>query len=875
MWSGFPRWKMPGRSWQSSASKIVWALDLYQSRIDSFQSLYWTQQDRFHRLGTVSGVFAEIAARLATSVLDRNKAEYLVGRVWPLPGAVGVRGLRFESGDHHQPKHEETGSMGDRRRFFKQAGLLATAPWSKALLLYGASTATEASPEASVTAPIAPEAGDVILENAEMKLVIGKNGLARSLVHKPTSQECLAQGTDVPVFTVTQYRPYDNELQLAFPAKSKSFTAAFVKHEADHLLVGFELVDYVATIRLRITDAYIAFNLEKLEYTGGDLFRPKQKTPIDETVFLQLPVRRRINFGEWLNVMWDDEVAVSVLGTDPYAKIDAEPCDHYHMFKAGTVDEVKTEGVGAALITTATKNLLARVAQVEEDFALPRGVESRRHKEYKHSYYELREVTPKDIDRHLEFAKRGGFRAVDVYYQAFAKTSGHYPWNDEYPNKMDDLKLVVHKIEAAGMIPGIHLHYNKAHKEDAYVSPVPDPRLNVCQLFTLAVPLDASAEIINVEENPRRCTLDDERRILKIESELITYENYTPEPPYRFIGCARGALNTHPASYNIGAKIALLDVDTWPAFVRFSQNTSIQEEVAERLAEIYRDAGFQWVYFDGAEDVPIPYWFTVSRSQWLVYRKLKPEPLFGEGACKSHFSWHMLTRGNAFDVFMPEVMKAATRAHPAAEAPRIARDFTSLNFGWVGYWAPSTKTIGTQPDMLEYVTSRAAAWDCPISLNGELDALEAHPRTADNLEVIKRWEDVRASNWLTVAHKQALRNLDQEHTLLINEKGDFELLPYDQIPNAAKGNNAASAFVFERHGRTHVVYWHTFGQARLDLPLRASRVCLFREIGKQADAQATSSGVRVPLAGRHYLECIELSRADVIRAFQQAEVVAG
>jgi len=53
-------------------------------------------------------------------------------------------------------------------------------------------------------------------------------------------------------------------------------------------------------------------------------------------------------------------------------------------------------------------------------------------------------------------------------------------------------------------------------------------------------------------------------------------------------------------------------------------------------------------------------------------------------------------------------MKAATRAYPAAEIQRVAKDFTSINFGWIGYWAPSKETIGTQPDMIEYTTSRAA-----------------------------------------------------------------------------------------------------------------------------------------------------------------------
>jgi len=53
---------------------------------------------------------------------------------------------------------------------------------------------------------------------------------------------------------------------------------------------------------------------------------------------VQLPVRDRENFGEWLNVMWDGAVAVNLLATDPYAKIDADPRPGHHLFRAGTVD---------------------------------------------------------------------------------------------------------------------------------------------------------------------------------------------------------------------------------------------------------------------------------------------------------------------------------------------------------------------------------------------------------------------------------------------------------------------------------------------------------------------------------------------------------
>ncbi len=45
----------------------------------------------------------------------------------------------------------------------------------------------------------------------------------------------------------------------------------------------------------------------------------------------------------------------------------------------------------------------------------------------------------------------------------------------------------------------------------------------------------------------------------------------------------------------------------------------------------------------------------------------------------------------------------------------------------------------TQPDMYEYGTSRAAAWDCPITMMENIELFKSHPRTDDIFEVLRRW----------------------------------------------------------------------------------------------------------------------------------------
>ena len=260
----------------------------------------------------------------------------------------------------------------------------------------------------------------------------------------------------------------------------------------------------------------------------------------------------------------------------------------------------------------------------------------------------------------------------------------------------------------------------------------------------------------------------------------------------------------------------------------------------------------------------------MPNAQYRVYKKLGKAPLYTEGAAKAHFSWHFLSGGNAFDVFPPPRFKAMIDRFPAEEAPRMREDFTRLNFGWWGYWTPGESEDtepGTQPDMLEYGASHAAAWDCPATVITSLDKYRAHPRTRDNLEVIRRWEDVRETHWLTDAQKEALRVPGDEYILLINEEKRFELVRYHQITGDKPG---VRAFAFERRGARWVVYWHTFGEGALTLavddPTLEARDELY---GAPIAIERGAGFVRLPAGGRRYIRTA-LPMEEIAAAFEGA-----
>ncbi len=721
---------------------------------------------------------------------------------------------------------------------------------------------------------------DVIIENDQMKLVISGDGIAKSLIYKPGNVECLIQGKKVPISTITEPRPYQNEIKLAYPNKRTTFKSNSVRKEGGKIIIGYELIPWETTVSIKITPDYLAFTMEAFKLTE-DYGILMTEPPISEMYFLQLPIKDRGHYGDWLNVIWDDKVAVNILAADPSTNANAEEGEGYHLLQAGVDERVKLTGVTAVLITCAKDNLLDKIAIVERDYKLPHGVASRRNDLINASYYWTSNINPTNVDEHIKYAKMGGFKLMNIYYPAFLESRGYRlignynVFRPEYPNGKADLKAMLTKIKAAGITPGCHFLHSHIGRDSKYVTPIPDHRLNLLRIFILKNPLGIKDTTIYVEQNPQNSAMANNRRVLKIGTEFISYRGYTTTPPYMFYGCERGidktTINAQPAGYMFG----LLDVSEFGGTsVYLDQYSDLQDEVADAIADLW-DAGFEFFYFDGSEGVNRPFWYHVSAAQYRVFSKLKPEPVFAEGAAKTHFDWHLLSGGNAFDVFRPEELKVQTIKHPFKEAPRMQDNFTRVNFGWLGYWVSGEKTIGTQPDQLEFVTSKAAAWDCPVAIMADLETLIRNPRTPDNFEVFRRWEEVRAKKWLTSEQKQLLRNAQQEYTLLLNEKKELELVPYDKIMNVANESRDVIAFTFERGKNLYAVYWHISGDKKLELPLKSENITLMESLGQKIPPLSGQNSDRtlLPVGKRRYIKTSNISRDELINAFKNAKII--
>ena len=704
---------------------------------------------------------------------------------------------------------------------------------------------------------------DVVIENARMKLTIGADARAKSLVVKETGEEMLDVTEDIPAFSVIQDRPFNNEVKLTFPNKRTEFRADRVRRVGDDLLVGFELISYEAKIHLTTADDYVVFELVDFPLgPRGSNHLTMTYPPVSVMRILNLPVRDQAHFGDWLNVSWGEKSAVSLFAAEPYTWIENARRHGFRLLTAEAHRGVKLRGTKAALIASATPAFLDAMDAAEAGLDLPRGVQSRRDPRMCRSIYWTWSIGPQDVDQHIALAKRGGFTKMLIYYTALCAGGGGYAGIADYkpaarfPKGYESIREMLDKIKAAGITPGLHVLQTFIGFDTHYVAPVADSRLNLKRHFTLAKPFaaDAAGDLF-VQEDPSDSPMADRCRILAFGGELLEYDGFTTERPYRFTGVKHGAKGTNPVDHPQGQIGGILDVCEYGGRSCYiDQNSDLQDEIAEKIAKIY-DCGFEFMYNDGSEGVNVPQGIHVANAQYRVWKKLAKKPIFTEGAAKSHFGWHHQGGANAFDVFAPAIFKQMIVRWPLYEAPIMREDFTQLDFGWWNCRLPSevegvraghTPTIGTQMDMWEFGTSKAASWDCPVTIQMSPGGFAKHPRGDDLIEVIRRWEDVRAKKWLTPEQRAALRDGAREFHLYVNEKGEYELHEIEMLKTSAKG---LRGFVFERNGKRVVAYWHTFGRGAIKVAL--------------------GSVDKLEAEGIRYLET-DLPREEVVRGFAAA-----
>ena len=109
--------------------------------------------------------------------------------------------------------------------------------------------------------------------------------------------------------------------------------------------------------------------------------------------------------------------------------------------------------------------------------------------------------------------------------------------------------------------------------------------------------------------------------------------------------------------------------------------------------------------------------------------------------------------------------------------------------------------------------------------------------------------------------------MEQEYLLMKDKKGNYQLYPYRQITK--DDEKPIRAFIFQKAGRTCIIYWHMNGTGQLTLDIEKNKLSLMNESGKRIPIRSAGSKSILPAAGRLILETA-LPQEEVIKLFRKS-----
>jgi hypothetical protein len=413
-------------------------------------------------------------------------------------------------------------------------------------------------------------------------------------------------------------------------------------------------------------------------------------------------------------------------------------------------------GRSAALWGGPPAQLDAAIQRGEALFGLPSptidGHWSKRAPNAKKGYF-LISVTPDALTTTIELAQQSGMEYITLLDNIWGRfNGGHYNFSSVWGG-MDGMKKAVVQINAAGLKAGMHTMSGNICKEDPYVTPIPDPRLDKRDVNALGTAVDAKVTWLPLARptagmpSPNGPHLYAAATDCLIDSEIISYAALNASGLGKV---TRGAYGTVAAPHVANATVWLL-TQVYGGFLP-DPATDMVAEIGANMARAYKEAGMSMVYFDGLEAhshtgpacaTPTP-WCGVGVAESMLHQsffnELQGHDALVESSDSSRFLWHLNTRTGQTDWAATD--RRAFLDYTKGPNMRNAHcsSLDTPDMGWWGFldFAPG-QYLATTPDECEYMASRAVGWDAAPNFETEVTAFQANGRTAECLALIKPW----------------------------------------------------------------------------------------------------------------------------------------
>ncbi len=674
----------------------------------------------------------------------------------------------------------------------------------------------------------------LILKSTHFAVHIDNKGFVHALIDARTETDYLANDTLAPL--------------LSIKINSEILSPVSASFENDHLIFQYDN-DFEAKVKIEEKPTHFTFEL--IELSNND--------KVELIIWGPIPTTIHKTIGETVGVVRGEEFALGIQSLNPktlggYPWMDNDGMPQFDIFEQDDysdlseenkrqtlyrVEAAKPENFGStlqaycrnrfeertisnlnrdkyispiykdggvigskiALFGCAVDETLETLGEVEIAENLPHPtIDGKWGKQAKEaaSAYLIFDFGEKSIDEAIAYTKKAGLNYL--YHPDPFKNWGHFELKEEqFPNGWDGLKKCVEKAEANGIHVGVHTLSNFITTNDPYVTPIADKRLGQVGNSSLTESISQTQTEIPIK-SPDFFDQNDNNNLhtVRIENELVRYQEVTEGEPFQLIGCQRGAWGTKALGHSNGEMVAKLADHAYKVFLT---NTDLSIEVAQKLADMFNYCGLRQISFDGVEGNKSTgmgnYGEILFTKSWYdaLSEEIKDHVII-DASRTSHYFWHIYSRMNWGEPWYAGFRESQTEYRLKNQA-YFQRNLMPAMLGWFSL-KPSTPK-----EDIEWMLARSAGFDAGYAFVASEPELKANGQSQQILELIGQWEKARMAQVFSEEQKEAMKDINNEFHLeatgkdswLLTELNSFNFKHEDKIRQP--GEPLISSFQFE------------------------------------------------------------------------------
>lgn len=421
-------------------------------------------------------------------------------------------------------------------------------------------------------------------------------------------------------------------------------------------------------------------------------------------------------------------------------------------------------GSSIALFAAPSDKALEVIGEIEEGESLPHPMADGvwiKKRDLPNPAYMLYDGA--NLDRALDYADSCNSQLLHI--GDIFKSWGHFELNtSRFPQGAAQIKAFTDKARQRNIEIGVHTLTMFTSQHDAYITPIPSDSLCIAGSTTLAKEINATDREILIAD-PTFFVYTGPTHTVKIGKELIAYKEVSKEKPYRLMDCTRGQFGTKPAVHASGEQVDKLVNDDYSGFF---PDINLQDQYADRLAEVCKETGIGLMDFDGyAGSSPTGHGcFGAGKFVDRWYKNLDKHYITC-GAGTFHHYWHIYSFMNWGEPWYNNLRESQVN-YRMENQRYFERNLMPGMLGWFKLEATY------RPDDIEWIQARSAAFDAGYLLRVD-ESIEQNGFKSRLFESIREWQKVRNQHLLTSAQRERMKNPKNEFHLEKVSEGAWNL----------------------------------------------------------------------------------------------------